>query len=65
VATPDPFSVAAPKIDVPSLTVTVPVGVPAPPPLATTVTVNVTDCPETEGLCDDVTVVPVGDLFTV
>lgn len=55
VATP-PLSVPVPNVFVPSLNVTVPVGV---PPALVTVAVKVTDCPKTEGLADEVTVVVV------
>src|SRR6266404_5675800 len=42
----------------PSLNVTVPVGVPLVP---VTVAVNVTDCPNTEGFCEELTMVVVED----
>jgi hypothetical protein len=61
VATPDPFSVPVPSVAVPSLNVTVPLAVAAPPPVALTVAANVTDCPQTDGLTDEVTVVAVAD----
>ena len=57
VATPDPFSVPVPRVVAPSLNVAVPVGV---PPVPVTVAVNVTDCPKTEGFCEDVSVVVLG-----
>jgi len=57
VATPDPLSVPVPSVVAPSLNVTVPVGV---PPLPVTVAVKVTDCPNTEGFCEDVSVVVLG-----
>jgi len=56
VATPDPFSVPVPSVVTPSLNVTAPVGV---PPVPVTVAVNVTDCPNTEGFCEDVSAVVV------
>src|SRR5438034_426928 len=46
----------------PSLRSTVPVGVPAEP---VTVAVKVTDCPKTEGFCDELRLVAAGALFTV
>jgi hypothetical protein len=45
-----PLSVPVPSVVAPSLNVTVPVGVPLPEPDAATVAVNVTDCPNTDGL---------------
>ena len=51
--------VLVPKVVVPSLNVTVPVGVPDPGALAVTVAVNVTVWPNTDGLTDDTTVVAV------
>ena len=45
-----------PSVVVPSLNVTVPVGVPAPGALTVTVAVNVTDWPKTDGLADEVSV---------
>jgi hypothetical protein len=57
VATPK-LSVVEPPVqtmvDVPSLNVTVPVGVPAPGLSAITVAVYVTDCPTTDGFTNDV-----------
>src|SRR5438874_878935 len=44
---------------VPSLKVTFPVGVPLPGETGLTVAVNVTDCPNTDGLADEETVVVV------
>ena len=49
VACPEPFSVPVPSVVVPSLNVTVPVGVPEPGEAAATVAVKVTDCPTTDG----------------
>jgi hypothetical protein len=45
--------------------VTVPVGVPEPGATALTVAVNVTLCPKTDGLTDDVTVVELLSWLTV
>src|SRR5438552_2974765 len=59
-----PLSVPVPSVVVPSLNVTVPVGVPAPPPLGLTVAVKVTDCPNAEGLADEVIVVVVATEVT-
>jgi hypothetical protein len=44
---------------------TLPVGDPAPGACAPTVAVKVTDCPETEGFADEVTVVVVFALLIV
>ena len=44
-----------PSAVVPSMNVTVPVGVPLPGELAVTVAVKVTDWPKTDGLPEDVT----------
>lgn len=52
VATPPPFSVIEPSDVVPLKNVTMPVGV--PPAELVTVAVNVTDCPATDGLSDEV-----------
>ena len=63
-----PFSNVLPQpliVVPPSLKFTVPVGVPEPPPLTLTVAVSVTDCPNTEGLTDELTVVVVLLLPTV
>jgi hypothetical protein len=51
-------SVPVPITVVPSLNVTVPVGVPVPE-VTETVAVNVTDWPEHDGLADEVTTVEV------
>ena len=65
-AMPLPFSaIGAPSGLLPSLNCTVPVGVPDPGGIAVTVAVNVTDCPNTEGLTVDVTAVPVPTRLTV
>ena len=55
VATPEVLRVPVPSVVVPSLKVTMPVGVPVPP-LAVTVAVNVTDWPKAAGFCEDVSV---------
>lgn len=60
-----PLRLPVPKVVAPSLNVTVPEGVPLPGDVAETVAVNVTDCPETEGLWSEVTPVVVSALFTV
>jgi hypothetical protein len=60
VAWPAPSSVEVPKVVVPSLKVTVPVGV---PPLEVTEAVNVTDWLKTDGLADELTVVVVVNVF--
>ena len=60
VALPEPSSVEVPRVVVPSLNVTVPVGV---PPLEVTVAVNVTDWLKTEGLAEELTVVMVVNVF--
>ena len=52
-----PLSVPVPSVVLPSLKVTLPVGVPLPGATAVTVAVNVTDCPKTEGLAEEVTAV--------
>ena len=54
-----PDSVPVPSVVAPSRNVTVPVGVPVPGGTTATVAVNVTDCPNTDGLADDATVVVV------
>src|SRR5947199_7882741 len=59
VAWPEPFRVPVPRVVEPSLKVTVPVGVPAPGLFAVTVAVKVTDCPDTDGLAEELTSVVV------
>ena len=59
------LSVPVPSVAAPSMKVTVPVGVPAAGATGVTVAVNVTDCPDTDGFTDDVTVVELLALFTV
>jgi hypothetical protein len=61
VAAPLPLRVPVPRVVLPSVKVTVPVGV---PPAEVIVAVNVTDCPLTEGLREEVTVVLVPAWFT-
>ena len=51
--------VPVPKRVAPSKKLTVPVAVPAPGETALTVAVKVTDCPNTEGLVEDVNAVVV------
>jgi len=57
--------VPVPKVVVPSLKVTLPVGIPAPGATAVTVAVNVTSWPEGEGLVDDIRMVLVDAWLTV
>ena len=45
------------------MNVTVPPGIPAPGATAATVAVTVTDCPKTDGLAEDATVVVVAAAF--
>ena len=54
-----------PMFVAPSRKFTVPVGDPAPGAVTVTVAVNVTDCPNTDGLTDDANVVVVLALLTV
>jgi hypothetical protein len=60
-----PLSIPVPIGVVPSMNVTVPVGVPPPGKTGLTVAVNVTDCPNTEGFSDDVMVVAVPWIPTI
>ena len=55
-ATPEALSVPAPKLVVPSMNTTVPVGV---PPAPVTVAVKVTAPPAIEGFCEEVSVLVV------
>ncbi len=55
---PAPVNLADPIVDVPSMNVTVPVGMPEPAD-GVTVAVNVTACPHVEGFSDEVSVVEV------
>ena len=52
-----PLRVAVPRLVVPSMKVTEPVGVPLPGALALTVAVKVTDRPKSDGLAEETTVV--------
>ena len=54
-----------PKVVVPSVKVTLPVGIPEPGATAVTVAVNVTSWPAAEGLADDITAVLVDAWLTV
>lgn len=58
------LSALDPNVVAPSLKVTVPVGVPPNGP-GTTLAVNFTDCPNVEGLSDELKKVCVGPGFTV
>jgi hypothetical protein len=64
VAIPDAFTAPVPIVVVPSLKVTVPVGVPAPGALTVTVAVNVTDWFKRDGLTDELSAVVVFALLT-
>ena len=59
-----PLRVPVPSVVLPSLNVTVPVGVPLAGAAAVTVAVKVTDCPKTEGFADEVTPVVLLAWFT-
>ena len=59
-----PLSVPVPRVVLPSLNVTVPVGVPLAGAAAATVAVNVTDWPKTDGFDEDVTAVVLLAWFT-
>ena len=59
IAWPFALSVVVPSTLVPCSNVTEPVGVPAPGADAVTVAVNVTPCPNTDGLTEDATTVVV------
>jgi hypothetical protein len=65
VATPELFNVPVPRVVEPSMNMTEPVEVPEPGVFAETVAVNVTDWPNLEGLCEEVTAVEVASWFTV
>ncbi len=54
-----------PSVLLPSLKMTVPMGVPEPGILAVTVAVKVTDWPDLEGLSEETTIVAVWALFTL
>jgi hypothetical protein len=62
VACPETFSVPVPRVMVPSLNITEPVGT---PPLELTVAVKVTDWPSTDGFSDEAIVALVAARFTV
>jgi hypothetical protein len=64
VALPE-LKLAVPSVKAPSRKVAVPVGVPAPGETALTVAVKVTDCPNSDGFTDEVTVVELLALSTV
>src|SRR5579864_2819312 len=64
VALPLPSRVPVPKVELPFLKVTVPVGTPLPGEFAVTEAVKVTDWLNTEGLADELTVVVVASLLT-
>src|SRR6185437_13053006 len=64
-AWPLALRVPVPSVAAPSLKVTVPVGVPVAGAVAATVAVRVTDCPNTEGLADEATVLAVLPLATM
>ena len=59
VAWPEAFKTAVPSDVPPSKKSTLPVGVPAPGGVTDTVAVKVTDCPYTDGLVSELTVVVV------
>jgi hypothetical protein len=65
VAWREPLRVEVPRVAVPLLKVTVPVGVPVPGAVAVTVAVSVTDWPYTDGLTDELTAVEAPSVFTV
>ncbi len=67
IAWPELFSVPLPRVVGPSSKVTVPLGVTPMEPFAVTVAVKVTDCPDTEGLAEELTnvVVRARAFFTV
>ena len=54
-AWPELSRVPVPRVFAPSLKVTVPVGMPVPGLFAVTVAVKVTDCPDTDGLAEELT----------
>ena len=65
VALPPTRVTGAPKFTPSIVNCTVPVGVPVAGGTGATVAVKVTDCPNTDGLTDDVTVVVVAPFVTV
>jgi hypothetical protein len=64
VACPEVMVTLAASVVAPSVKVTVPVGVPVAGATAATMAVNVTACPNTEGLGAEVTVLLLASLFT-
>src|SRR5579872_153561 len=64
VALPLPSRVPVPKVELPFLKVTVPLGTPLPGAVAVTGAVKVTGWLKTDGLADELTAVVVADLFT-
>jgi hypothetical protein len=62
VAAAEAFNAPVPSVVAPSLNVTLPVGVPAI--VEVIVAVNVTDCPNVDGLTDEMTAVTVAGKFT-
>ena len=60
VAVPPALNVTEPRVPVPSVKVTVPVGVPEPGGFTVTLAVNVTGWPQTDGLALELRVVVVG-----
>jgi hypothetical protein len=65
VATPEPFSVPVLNVAVPSLKVTVPVGIPMLGEFAVTVAEKVTEFPDSDGFSEEVTTLVVGAVLTV
>ena len=65
VAWREPLRAEVPRVAVPLLKVTVPVGVPVPGAVAVTVAVNVTDWPYTDGLADELSAVESPSVLTV
>jgi hypothetical protein len=63
IAWPLLFSEPLPRVELPSMNVTVPVGVPIPP-VGVTVAVKVTDWPRVDGFADDATDAVVDDWLT-
>ena len=64
VAIPLPFSVPAPRVELPFLNVTAPVGTPVPGAVAVTVAENVTGWLYTDGLAEEVSATDVAAAFT-
>jgi len=59
-----PLKAPVPKVVAPSLNVTVPLALPVPGDVTVNVAVNVTDCPETDGLGEPTSAIVVLALFT-